>query len=321
MEKFTYRTLPVSSLDPAAPLSLRFAPAAVPESLQDSVARQGVVMPIWVTQAASPVIVAGYRRVAAARQAGLSTVPALILNETLAETELFLLAVLCNWQTPWEDLDRAVCLGKAEALGLDPKEITAAVLPALGLEPANYVFEEYLATAKLDAEVLQAIDEQKLPFRGARQLGRWPRRDQQQFVRLIAVHAALTTQELIKTVESLYGHRCQSGQDLEETLKLLGAETVLNHAVWDRRLKGEKFCQLLREQMHPALTAQEKKFAEALKAAPEFSGDFRVEAPAFFEDQGYQLRAKIKNKADLGRFCQLLEKRREWLNSLFDIML
>lgn len=322
MEKFTYKKIQLDLIDATPAHSVRLDPFAVPKSLAVSVEQHGVLMPLMVTQGEKPLILSGHLRFEAARNAGHSEIPVLVLNHAASPREAFLIAVLSNWQMRWEDADRAYCLGR----GLSEFELSPAVamemlLPAMGLEPLKHILDEYLETAKLDISLLKAIQEKRMPYRGARQLNRFSIEDQRAFAELIADRASLTAQDLQKVQEWLRGLMRQSGLTLQETLMSSGAEAILSHLIWDRRVKGDKFCQTLREQVHPSLTAQEKRLADALKAVPEFSGDFRVEAPLFFEEQGYQLRAKIKNRADLERYRELLGKHGEWLNSLFDFML
>lgn len=322
MEKFTYKKIQLSQLDLTPAYSVRLEPYAFSEALAESIAQQGVVMPLIVTGDSNPMILAGFRRFAAARKAGHLEIPSLTLNTEVSPKDAFLLAILSNWQMQWDEVDRAYCLGRGvREFGLSPEDATQTLLPAMGLEPLKHIFEEYFETAQLEPLLLKAIQEKRMPYRGARQLNRFSKEDQRAFAELIADRAALTAQDLLKVQEWLRGLMRQSGRSLQETLIANGAETILSHLIWDRSIKGDKFCQTLREQAHPSLTAQEKRLADALKSVSDFSGDFRVEAPLFFEEQGYQLRAKIKNKADLARYRQLLEKHGEWLNSLFDFML
>jgi len=322
MEKFTYKKIQLDCIDPDPVHSVRLEPFAFPELLAESIARQGILMPLIVTSAPRPRILAGHLRFAAARKAGLAEIPVLALNAEVSPQEAFLAAVLSNWQRPWEEADRAYCLVRGvREFGMTSEEATQTLLPAMGLEPAKHVFEDYFETGQLEPSLLRAILEKRMPYRGARQLSRFSMEDQKAFAELVADRAALTAQDLLKVQEWLRSLMRQSGLSLEETLAAHGAETILSHLIWDRRMKGDKFCQTLREIAHPTLTAQEKRLAEALKLVTDFSGDFRVEAPPFFEEQGYQLRAKIKNKGDLLRYRQLLEKHSEWLNSLFDFML
>jgi len=279
-------------------------------------------MPLLVTAGSSPQILAGHLRFAAARKAGHAEISVLALLAEISPRDAFLAAVLSNWQMPWEEVDRAYCLGRAvREFGFSPEEATQMLMPALGLDPLKHLFEEYYETSLLEPALLQALYEGTLPYRAARSLGRFSKEDQNVFAELVAYRAALTAQECLKVQDWLRSLMKQSGQSLKATLVSSGAEAVLSHTVWDRRMKGDKFCQTLREQAHPSLTAQEKRLAQVLKGVPDFSGDFKIETPSYFEEQGYQLRAKVKNKEDLARYRQLLEKHGEWLNSLFDFML
>lgn len=319
MEKIRYKTISPQSLGGLN--TVRYAPDEVPTALAESVARHGVLMPVWVT-ADEKQVICGVRRLNAARLCGRDSVPALVMQESLSARELFLLAVASNWGGDWSDLDRTVCLSKAVAeYALTEEDIHSTLLPALGLEPRKHRIDDYLDTAKLAPALLRAVHEGKLSFRGLRALGRFSPSEQSFFAGSVAAHAALTAQECLQAADWMQTLCRQSGQTLPETLRQTGALAILEHAVWDPRVKAEKFCGVLREKALPSVAAHEKRFTERLQEAPEFSGDFRLEAPAFFEEQGFQLRAKIKKREDLERFRTLLDRRSDWLNSLFDFML
>lgn len=319
METFRYQTIPIASL--AARYCLRFDPSAADPALTDSIRRSGIVQPLLVSGDARPEVIAGHRRLAAARQAGLAEVPALVLERHAEPRDYFLLAVLSNWNGRLDELDKAVCIGKAAGeFGFTPAEIIQRILPALGLEPQPHFFDEYLQTFRLQRSLLQAIRSKQLPFRGARFLAVLSAPDQEEFARL-AAQAALTSQQVIQISEWLAGLLNASGLPLAAYLKREKIQDLLERPEWDRRIKGEKLAAALRQRAYPSLAAQEARFAAAVGEASGFSGSFKLEAPEFFEDQGYFLRAQIKNPHDLEQFLALLKDRKEWLNSLFDFML
>ncbi len=279
-------------------------------------------MPLVVTGDARPRVVSGHRRLACALQAGLADVPALVILGELTPREIFLIALISNWASPMEDLDKAVCVRKAvEEFEFQPEEVLSQILPALGLEPHPHILEEYLQTAHLEKTLLETIHRKQLPFRGARSLNKFTEKDQKDFAVKIAARAALTAQELMKTAEWLCGFLKASRLRLEAYLRQENLEPLLAHPVWDRCVKGEKLFQALRQRAFPALAAKESAFEALVKQEPAFSGNIRLEAPAFFEDRGYFLRAQVKKPEDLNRFLALLKDRKEWLNSLFDFML
>ena len=193
-----------------------------------SVRKSGVVLPLIVAAGERPEVIAGHRRLACARQAGLKELPALVLTRELAPRELFLIAVLSNWTSRLEDLDKAVSIAKALEFGFSEEEVIRQILPALGLEAQKHTLEEYVQTRRLQAPLLAAVHAKQLPFRGVRLLGRLGAQDQIDFASCICAHAALTTQELVKTAEWLPDLLRASGCGLAAYLQRETLDALLN---------------------------------------------------------------------------------------------
>ncbi len=104
-------------------------------------------------------IVAGFRRVEAARQAGVERIAAVVYAQgALSPREAFLMAAGSNAPETLSDADRAVALAKAPAFGFDDEEVATVVAPLLGLPRSVRVAREFAEIATLAPEVLEAID-------------------------------------------------------------------------------------------------------------------------------------------------------------------
>ena len=104
-------------------------------------------------------------------------------------------------------------------------------------------------------------------------------------------------------------------------LSLQDMETILDHPVQDRRAKADRLHAALRALRFPRIAGQEKKFSAFSRELREESGDLTVEAPAFFEGEGFILKARVRKPESLERVLEILSRRRNSLNSLFEIML
>ena len=92
----------------------------------------------------------------------------------------------------------------------------------------------------------------------------------------------------------------------------------------DLRQTTEVFFEVLRCLRFPQQAAAEKKFKETaapLAVSGQVKNGFWVEAPRQFEEPGILLHARLKDPKALERLQQALEKNRDLVNSLFDIVL
>jgi len=267
------------------------------------------------------VIVSGHKRLLAAGAAGLQEIPAFEILEAPNSADLYLLALFSNWNQAMSDLDRAWAVKRAVLdFHFDEKTVLEDLLPALGLAPQRHFLEESLEVAGLEAVVLQAIGAGKIPFRGARMLGRFSKSDQRDFTLFIAERAALTTNQLLRTGEWLYDLIKIKGGTLKNLLNSCGLEAILAAPSRDRRQMAEKFYTALRALRFPDLVQKEKEF-ESIAGRIEEGPSFSLEPPAFFEGEGLTLRARLASPAALDKLAAVLERKRKLFNSLFDIML
>ena len=316
MERHTYKIIPLAEISREFPFVARYRLSD--PLLWGSVARKGVLQPIVVTQERQ--ILSGHKRFLAAGAAGLQEIPAFEISGAKNPADFYWLALFSNWKQVMSELDRAWAIQRAISdFKIDEKNVIEEILPALGLEPQRHFLEEYCETAALAPPVLEAIQDGKLPFRGARVLCRFSKSDQADFAGLIAARAALTSNQLLKTGDCLFDLLKLKNVSLAVFLKSSGLGDVLELSP-DRRQKGEKFCAALRALRFPGLVQKEKEFAslaEKIEAGHEFS----LEAPSFFEGEGLTLRAKLTNPEALEQLASVLERKRKLFNSLFDIML
>jgi hypothetical protein len=320
MESFVYKLIPVDDIASEYPYCSRYS--VVDSRLRKSIAARGVLLPIVLTSDSPKVIVAGHRRVDAAKAVGLKQIGAFEIQEACSPKDLFLFAMISNWNHGWSDLDRAWTLRKAmESYGFDETKAINELLPALGLLEERYVLNQCLTIARLSPALLDLIASGKLPFRGAQILARFTPPNQQEFAEGIGSKIPLTTNELIQTGEWLYDLLKPLGIGIQKFLKEKQLDGLLNHPDWSPRAKAQKFVASLRMFRFPKLTAYEKKFRAILGGMNEAGGDLKFEVPQAFEGEGFWLRARIRNQNSLDHILNLLKDKRDLLNSLFDIML
>ncbi len=316
MEKYTYKLVPEDAINRKNPFCLRFS--LKEPALEKSIAKNGIVMPIFVTGLPDIRVVDGHRRLEAARGCGLKEIPAFELQGSFSNSDLFFLALIANSSQGFSDIDRMRVLKKAmHEFQCSKEKIIEEILPLLGLRQEGFVLEEYLSAARLDSGLIELLAAKKIPFRCVQCLKRFNADDQKAMVFILG-KASFTTNETLHICEwagDLLALRDKSVSGLldENNLKV-----ILEHPVWDLRCKAEKFYEALRKIRSPYLAASENRFKalanEICKDAPEF----KIQALPSFEEEGFSLQAKVKNAQALEQFLNWLNQKKSSLNSLFD---
>jgi len=259
---------------------------------------------------------------AAARLVGSDRIPAFEIEGDPLPGDLWMAAILSNWNQNWNEMDRVSALQKTKTnFNFDEPTLVEEVLPALGLVPKKHILTEYLRLAALEPVLKDGIADGKIPFRGASMLAKLKPEDQRTFAEDIAEEISLTTNQLIQVVEWLNDLLRSSNSDLRSYL----ASNQLNHILHsdhrDGRQKAEKFYQALRHLRFPRLTMAEERFGAISHELSHDTLDLKIEPTPAFEDEGFWMRAKLRDRESLERVMEMLRKKRTLLNSLFDIML
>jgi ParB-like chromosome segregation protein Spo0J len=267
-------------------------------------------------------ILDGHRRIEGLRAQGKKDVTVQFAGENLGKDRAFWIALICNANAAWTDLDRAWILKLAKQyVDLHHEHNRHILGSVLKLKPSLRVMEDYLAVAALDESVLKWMESDQLPFRGAQGLCQLALQDQQTFAQKIAANTAFTTNELMRTIEWLTDEMRRTGQALNVYLDKSGLQTLLHRPHGDLRQKTEQFYNQLQTLRNPQLTAYEDRFAEESRVLCRNTPEIQLGAAQAFEDEGYWLRVHLREPASLDRLLSWLMDRKNSLNSLFDIML
>ncbi|MBI3313264.1 MAG: hypothetical protein HYZ83_03435 [Candidatus Omnitrophica bacterium] len=320
MGKYLSKSLAIDQIREDFPFCCRYRPGNT--FLENLIAKRGLLTPILVTHESNPAILSGHNRYQAARKAGIPEISVLQIQETLNPGDSFILAVLSNWNQNWPEIDRAWTLHQAkEKFHLPEREVMELILPALALPAEKYILEQYQDTARLDSSLLDLMVKNKLPFRGSQILARFSREDQKAFADLIASHAVLTSNQLLKLGEWLHDLLKKERLALSDFLGRRGLLEILKQEQTDSRQKAESLFAAVRYLRFPRLVEYEKKFQVFSQSLARESRDVKLEVPESFEAQGFTLHARIRNEKGLENVLEILEREKPSLNSLFDIML
>lgn len=319
MVRYFHKVIPIQILDPTFPYACRYR--LDDAALEKSIAQKGILQPPVIASGTPAPVISGHKRVFAAKKLGLKEIEVLQLKISLTHDDAFILAALSNWKQNVSELDLAWTIAQAErAFRFSKEKILEEIYPPLDKSQDHGFYEEALEVMKLHKTLLDLIADDLLPFRGAKILTRLSKEDQEIFADKIASKAALTTNQLLKSGEWLHDLLKSSSQSLDRYLK---TNSSLDPSLFngDGRAKGERFFTALRNLRFPHLVEKEKAFTGLSQQIQGDKSGLSVEAPPFFEAEGFTLRAKIKDAKDLERLSAHLESKRKVLNSLLDIVL
>ncbi|HXV28149.1 MAG TPA: ParB/RepB/Spo0J family partition protein [bacterium] len=317
MERYTYKLISLERINPQNPYCLRAS--LEDECLLKSIEKHGVMMPVIVTQGPQTALIDGHRRLHALRQLGRKEFPALQLLEIHPAPDQFMLAVMANGRQTMPDLDRALTLRKAsEQFQIRHEKIIEEFLPLLGLPQQRYVLEDYLAVSKLECQILALIASGKAPFRGASALQRFNLDDQKSWVRILS-QASFTTNELRHLCEWTGDLLKLKGAAMEDFLDAQNLNGILNHAEWDGRCKAKQYYKAMKTIRFPRIAEYERKFKTlAREIDGHTSAGVKIEESHSFEEEGFTVRARLRNPESLDQLLDLLKQKKSSLNSLFD---
>lgn len=324
MESHVFKKHFVKDISREFPYACRFRPDTA--TVKASLARHGMISPVVVFEGkGAPVLITGHARFQAALELGWNEIPVLSVTAEKKPREWFLFSLLSNWNQNWADLDRASAIHRARGFGFSENEMLEDILPALGLAPEKRWLDESAEIMALAPEVLNAVADGRLPYRGVRSLAVFSAPDQKAFVYRLAGPLSLTSNQLIKTSEWLNDLLKSRKQSMETLLASPDVEKVTAHREWNPRQKGELFYHKMRSLRFPQQVSREEEFVSAAdrlaQEARQDKSDLSLEAPPFFEAEGITLRARLKDTEALDRMMEVIRKKRNLFNSLFDIVL
>ena len=291
------------------------------DALKISVKRCGILMPVVVTNAERPVVIAGHKRLYAARILRLKEIPVLIAKKMVSK-DAFLLNLVSNWKQGGSDMDRARALGMAaREFHFGENEILSGVMPLLGLPEDKAVLGFYRKADQFPPAFKDFVEKGQLPLRGVLSFSKFSGEDQDYFAKNIGAKVKLTSSQLFQAGEWMSDIMKRTGKHLGEFCKEHKVLAMLATRGMDPRTKADRFFALVRRLRFPGyslyLEAFEKRRSDILSDVK----GLRLEPIQGFEEPGFELRARVKNPGEFDRLLQKLSLKRSLLNSLFEIAL
>ncbi|HEV8130162.1 MAG TPA: ParB/RepB/Spo0J family partition protein [Acidobacteriota bacterium] len=244
-------------------------------------------------------VICGFRRLQAARGAGLSTVPAMICKD-LTQKQAVLLSLLERLSHgPMNAVERARSLRKFTANGWSRRELIQNLFPLLGMKFNEMICEQLDALLELPAHIQLRVARGEIYLHTAHRLSHWaPHQSQigQWFADLKL--GANKQRELLDLMDEV----TRAGkmereiliQELEERRK--NPKPLEVYGAWLHYLKTRRY---------PQLSQVQREF-EQNRARFRLPGQIQLSAPPFFEENRYQVTFPFQSREELKRYSRKL---------------
>ncbi len=290
-------------------------------ALLASIKAFGVLMPIVVTNAARPVVIAGHKRLYAAQALKMKEVPVLVA-ERMELKDAFLLNLVSNWKQGCSDMDRAQALGMAaRKFHFKEHEIFSVVMPLLGLPEDKALLEFYRKADEYPPSFKDLLEDGQLPLRGVLFFLKFSKDDQDYFAKNIGAQVRLTSSQLLQVGEWLSDIMKGTGKCLREICKEHKVLAKLDIRGMDPRTKADRFFARVKRLRFPGYSLYLEAFEERRSDILYDAKELRLEPVQGFEESGFELHARVKTPGEFDRLLQKLLLKRSLLNSLFEIAL
>lgn len=289
--------------------------------LQASIKKSGILIPLIVIGAEHPVVIAGHKRLHAARVLKMREVPVITARKMRPE-DAFLLNLVSNWKQEIPETDRARALGMASRrFHFKKSDLLEVLMPLLGLSGDMKLLELYLWLDGSPVSLKDLVADGKWTLRGVTFLAKFREKDQDYFAREIGARVHLTSSQLLQAGEWLADILKSSGKTLQKLCEEHRILEGLDARGMDSRTKADRFFGFIKRLRYPGYSSYLEEFEERRSNILRDADEFRLEPVQGFEEPGFELRARVKTPEALDRLLGKLSGKRAALNSLFEIAL
>jgi ParB-like chromosome segregation protein Spo0J len=278
--------------------------------LSDSLRDVGQLNPvILLERGVRPVVVCGFRRLAALRRLGVRAVIARILTAEDCRAAHPLEVALHDNLThrKLSPLEHARAIVKLRDIcGITRERLIEKYLPILGLPPRESVLETYLAVHAAHPELRRLFAADALTLASIERLAKLSESEQERFAELMAaVRLSASLQK--KTLDLLDDLAGINQASFTSPLNIPEVKRFLKDANLSSFQKGEKLYGWLYRLRNPRVAHAEAGFAAQRKRLG-LPGAIRVLPPPYFETVGLRVEFEAANPEKFREFAAALQK-------------
>ncbi|HRV06401.1 MAG TPA: ParB/RepB/Spo0J family partition protein [Candidatus Saccharicenans sp.] len=256
-------------------IRFRFTLDKPDEKLIFSIQRAGLIEPVLVkSEGQAFILVTGWRRVEASRQAGLKEIPALVIPSESTDLDLFSLAFFESY--PGKDFslaEKALIIKKFIEFGLSPEELIEEFLSRLELPPERQTIDLLTQLASLDW-ALPSIHRGRWKLSTARLfLSFFPEERRA----IISVGETLNHNQQAELIELLFTLKKRQKVGLETILAEEEIKPLVQEAARERQPRARlELLSALRKRTFPLVTEINREMQTALRQI-NLSGNSRLD--------------------------------------------
>lgn len=277
------------------------------DRLVGSISTVGILNPpVMQFRAGKPVPVLGRRRLLAAREVGLSTVPARVAPEDMPESDGFVLAFWDNvGHRSFDPACTAVVVRKL--LELFPKEVVAKdFLPALSVPPKGPRLERLKAVGGLEESALTALAAGRIMEKTALILTQMAPEDRRSVLELIE-DLGLNCNKAAEIVAHLFDLSVLHGKSVAQWLSDEKATGILTNHELTPAERAQRFRALVRAWKFPGAIDEEKAFRRSLQELPGI-GRVSVRPVSGFDEEKCVVEIRAESWGEAEKVAKRLER-------------
>jgi ParB-like chromosome segregation protein Spo0J len=289
------------------------------EKFLASVRQVGITEPVKVkAEDGSLILATGWKRVEAARAAGLKKIPALILPPGLTDLEILRLAFFENYpQRDFSLAEKALLVKKFLEFGLSQEELIREILPRLQLPPEKPTAETLIKLAGL-APALPEIHRGRWKLATARLFLSFPLEEQKL---IISLAVAFNHNQQAELIDLLFTLKKRQAKQLTAILGEKEIGPLVEEMKEGKPQAGDRLLTALREKASPQLSRINREIQGAIKRI-NLPGQGRLNYDQTLEKTGVSIYLEAGSKDELENALKNLNeslKTGEW-HTLFRLL-
>jgi hypothetical protein len=273
------------------------------DRLLASVKQFGVTCPLILLKPAPFRVVAGFKRLEAARILGIREVPCIAVS--MDEREAVLVAVTDNISRPLNVVEKALSVEKMVAAGMEAHQIET-VMRAMGVQPHEKVINLFIALAQSDEAIKTFAVTHNL---GAQDVG-------------LLLALPLEVRSIFFSVLAPLHLTSSLVREIIELAKLLSIKgTDIPFAEIEGLPNGDAVKEALKRKAYPLLTGLQEQM-RIVKDAMHLPPQITVAADPYFEKSSIDIRITARNEGEVRELMEKLKLATEsgQIRSIFDLV-
>ncbi len=276
--------------------------------LTASMLATGLINPIILRGRAPFHIISGYRRVLAARSLGWVAIDARVYAEKDIDDKTALrITFYENLGTRAFNLIEAahVAIGFSLKGNINSEEVRQTILPLMGIQSGNKVFQQLLSLAQLSADWKSFVVQKGIALPNAAKVARFTHEEQKLLYRVFSV-LKLGHNKMSQCLDMIEDIRKREQGSIKALLGSDAFTSVLNHETLNTSEKTMLFRRALHAKRYPEFSRTQKHFHQLRKTLA-LPREISLEPPPFFEGNRLTISSSFRSTQELRSIAAALQ--------------